>query len=79
MLTCSLANSAFVSDNTRPTSASVLTTPGRLTVASCVVVTSPWLVLASSRTVHCITPAVLMSGISQADQSAKGKQAAPGF
>ncbi len=79
MLACSLANNAFVSDNTRPISASVLTTTGRLNVTSSVVVTSPSLVLASSRTVHCITPAVLMPGISHADQPAKGKQAAPGF
>jgi len=57
----------------------VLTTTGRLNVTSSVVVTSPSLVLASSRTVHCIPPAVLMPGISHADQPAKGKQAAPGF
>ena len=54
MLACSLAKSALVSDNTRPTSASVLTITGRLNVTSSVVVTSPWLVFASSRTVHCI-------------------------
>jgi len=34
----------------------VLTTTGRLNVTSAVVVTSPALVLASSRTVHCIKP-----------------------
>jgi len=56
MLACSLAKCALVSDNTKPTSASVLTTPGRLNVTSSVVVTSPALVLASSRTVHCIKP-----------------------
>jgi len=33
---------------------------GRLNVASSVVVTSPELVLASGRTVHCITPAALV-------------------
>ena len=54
MLACSLAKSALVPDDTRPTSASVLTTLGRLNVTSSVVVTSPWLVFASSRTVHCI-------------------------
>ena len=56
MLACSLASSGLVSDNTRPASASVLTTAGRLNVTSSVVVTSPRLVLASSRTVHCIMP-----------------------
>jgi len=57
----------------------VLITTGRLNVANSVVSTSPALVLASNRTVHCIMPAVLMSGISHTDQPAKGKQAAPGF
>jgi len=57
----------------------VLITTGRLNVTSSVVVTSPSLVPASSRSVHCITPAVLTSGISHADQPAKGKQVAPGF
>jgi len=60
MLACSLASSALVSDSTKPISASVLTTPGRLNPTSSVVVTSPALVLASSCTVHCITPAALM-------------------
>jgi len=45
----------LVSDNTRPTSAGVPIIAGRLNVAS-----SPALVLASSRTVHCITPAALV-------------------
>jgi len=44
----------------RPTSASVLITAGRLIVTNSVVVTSPALVVISSRTVHCITPAALV-------------------
>ncbi len=60
MLACSLASSVLVSDNTRPISASVPIIAGRLNVASSVVVTSPELVLASSRTVYCITPATLV-------------------
>jgi hypothetical protein len=72
-LACSLANSALVSDNIRPTSASVLTTAGRLNVTSSVVVTSPWLVLASSRTVHCITPVPVVRH--QPGRSARDRQA----
>jgi len=79
MLACSLASSALVSDNTRPTSASVLTTAGQLNVTSSVVVTSPWLVLASSRTVHCIKPVSPWSDLNQADQTTFGKPPAPGF
>ena len=60
MLVCSLAESAFVSDSTRPTSASVLSITGRLNLTNSVVVTPPSLVLASNHTVHCITPAALM-------------------
>ncbi len=78
MLACSLARSVLVSDSTKPTSASVLTTAGRLNVTSSVVI-SPALVLASDRTVHCITLAAPWSGISQALQPEMGKQAAPGF
>jgi len=74
MLACSLANSALVSDNIRPTSASVLIIAGRLSVTSSVVVTSPALVLASSRTVHCITPAALMVK-HQPHRSARQRQA----
>jgi len=55
-----LACSVLVSDNTRPISASVPIIAGRLNVASSVVVTSPELVLVSSRTVYCITPAALV-------------------
>jgi len=57
----------------------VLTTPGRLNVTSSVVVTSPALVLASSRTIHSSRPPPSWSAVSQADQPAKGKQAAPSF
>jgi len=78
MLACSLAKSALVSANTRPTSASVLIIAGRLNVASFVVFTSPWLVLASSSTVHCIKP-VPVVGHQAGRQSETGKQAAPGF
>ncbi|MGI4943264.1 MAG: hypothetical protein ACRYHQ_22335 [Janthinobacterium lividum] len=60
MPACSLANSVLVPASTRPTFASVLTTAGRLIVTSSVVVTSPALVLVSSRTVHCIEPAALV-------------------
>jgi len=57
----------------------VLTTPGRLNVTSSVVVTSPALVLASSRTIHSSRLPPSWSGTSQADQPETGKQAAPGF
>jgi len=60
MLACSLDSSVLVSASIRPTSASVLTTPGLLNATNSVVLTSPALVLASSRTVHCIKPFALM-------------------
>ena len=47
MLACSLAKSALLSSSMRPTSASVLTTAGRLNVTSSVVFTSPAEALAS--------------------------------
>ena len=59
--------------STRPISASVLTTPGRLSVTSSVVFTSPWLVFASSRTVHCIQPAPVVRR--QPGPSAQNRQA----
>ncbi len=74
MLTCSLAKSVLVSASNRPTSASVLTTPGRLNVASSVVFTLSWLVLASSRTVHCIKPAPVVRH--QPGRSGHDRQAA---
>jgi hypothetical protein len=60
MLACSLANSVLVLASKRPISACVLTVPGRLNVTNSVVFASPALVVASSRTVHCITPAALV-------------------
>ncbi len=51
---------ACSSDSTKPISASVLTTPSRLNVASSAVFTFPALVLASNRAVHCITPSAFM-------------------
>jgi len=60
MLACSLAKSVLLSSSRRPISASVLIIAGRLNVTSSVVFTSPWLVFASSRTVHCIKPALVV-------------------
>lgn len=56
----SLAKSVSLSASMRPTSVSVLIIAGQLNVTNAVVFTSPALVVASSRTVQCITPAVLM-------------------
>ncbi len=60
MLACSLASRDLASASTRPTSASVPTIAARLNVTSSVAFSSPALVIASSRTVHCITPAALV-------------------
>ena len=60
MITCSLARTAFASTSARPRSARVPSTTGRSIVTSSVVSTSPWPVLASSRTVHRITPALVV-------------------
>ena len=79
MLACSLAGSALLSASIKPISASVPTTPGRLNVASSVVVTSPALVLASSRTVHCITPAVLVVRRQPGQSARDGQVAYPKF
>lgn len=74
MLACSLANSVLVSASIGPISASVLTTAGRLNVTSSVVLTSPSLVFAFNRTVHCITPVALMVR-RQPGRSARDRQA----
>src|SRR3954447_7794116 len=73
MLSCSLASSALASDSARPTSTNVSATAGRLIVTNSVVSTSPRLVLASSRTVHCITPALVVRH--QPGRSARDRQA----
>jgi len=73
MLACSLAKSVLLSASMRPTSASVLIIAGRLNVTSSVVFTSPALVLASSRTVHCIKPAPVVRH--QPGRSARDRQA----
>ncbi len=69
-----LANSVLVPSSTRPISASVLTTAGQPNVTSSVVFTSPALVVISSRTVHCITPAALVLR-HQPRRSARDRQA----
>src|SRR5918993_575750 len=74
MLACSLARTAFASDSARPSSASMPPTPGRPIVTSSVVSTSPVSVLASSRTVHRIRPALVVRP--QPGQSARDRQAA---
>ena len=74
MPACSSDNSVLVSDSTKPISVSVLTTPGRLNVTSSVMFTAPALVLASSRTAHCITPAALTIR-HQPGRSARDRQA----
>ena len=77
MLVCSLAQSALVSDSTRPTSAKVLSITERLTVVNSVVVTPPSLVLASNHTVHCIAPAAPIIRRSSGSSPCK-QQPAPG-
>src|SRR4051812_3999016 len=74
MLACSLARIDFASDSARPSSASVPPTTGRPIVTSSVVSTSPVSVLASSRTVHRIRPALVVRP--QPGQSARDRQAA---
>src|SRR5215213_7553719 len=74
MLACSLARTDFASDSARPSSASVPPTTGRPIVTSSVVSTSPVSVLASSRTVHRIRPALVVRP--QPGQSARDRQAA---
>src|SRR5215210_3028039 len=60
MLACSLVSSALASASVRPISASVLAIAGRRNVINSVVLTSPLSVLASSRTIHCIMPALVV-------------------
>src|SRR3954451_21998013 len=60
MLACSLVRSALASASVRPISASVLAIAGRRKVTNSAVFTSPLSVLASSRTVHCILPALVV-------------------
>jgi len=79
MLACSLARSVLLSASTRPISASVPTTPGRLNLTSSVVFTSPALVRASSRTVHCITPAALVVRRQPGQSARDGQVACPKF
>src|ERR671910_3430902 len=74
MVACSLARTAFASDSARPSSASVPPTTGRPIVTSSVVSPSPVSVLASSRTVHRIRPALVVRP--QPGQSARDRQAA---
>src|SRR5215208_4815341 len=74
MITCSLVRTALASDSARPSSASVPSTTGRPIVTSSVVLTSPCSVLASSRTVHCIRPALVVRP--QPGRSARDRQAA---
>src|SRR3954451_16637464 len=74
MLACSLARIDFASDSARPSSASVPPTTGRPIVTSSVLSTSPVPVLASSRTVHRIRPALVVRP--QPGQSARDRQAA---
>src|SRR3954463_2867698 len=73
MLACSLVRSALASASVRPISASVLAIAGRRKVTNSAVFTSPLSVLASSRTVHCILPALVVRH--QSGQSALGRQA----
>src|SRR5688572_19483455 len=74
MLACSAARSALVSASVRPISASPPVTIGRSNLANSVVFTSPWSVLASSRTVHRITPALVARH--QAGRSPRDRQTA---
>src|SRR5215212_3622545 len=73
MLACSLVRSALASASVRPISASVLAIAGRRKVTNSAVFTSPLSVLASSRTVHCIMPALVVRH--QSGQSAMARQA----
>src|SRR3954466_2501570 len=60
MLPCSLDRRALASASVRPISASVPAITGRRNLTNSVVLTSPWSVLASSRTVPCILPALVV-------------------
>src|SRR3954447_19758161 len=73
MLACSLVRSALASASVRPISASVLAIAGRRKVTNSAVFTSPLSVLASSRTVHCILPALVVRH--QSGRSAMARQA----
>src|SRR3954451_3220536 len=73
MLACSLDRSALASASVRPISASVLAIAGRRKVTNSAVFTSPLSVLASSRTVHCILPALVVRH--QSGRSAMARQA----
>src|SRR3954463_9279593 len=73
MLSCNLDSSALAPDSERPTSANVLAIAGRWNMPTSVVFPSPLPVLASSRTVHCITPALVVRP--QPGRSALARQA----
>src|SRR5215210_2899286 len=73
MLACSLVRSALASASVRPISASVLAIAGRRKVTNSAVFNSPLSVLASSRTVHCIMPALVVRH--QSGRSAMATQA----
>src|SRR3954453_13128508 len=73
MRACSLDRRALASASVRPISASVPAITGRRTVINSVVFTLPWSVLASSRTVFCILPALVVRH--QPGRSARARQA----
>src|SRR3954453_751521 len=73
MLACSLVRSALASASVRPISASVLAIAGRPNLTNSAVFPPPVSVLASSRTVHCIMPALVVRH--QSGRSAMARQA----
>src|SRR3954451_14420466 len=73
MRACSLDRRALASASVSPISASVPAITGRRTAINSVVFTLPWSFLASSRTVFCILPALVVRH--QPGRSARARQA----